>query len=187
MNKILLPFEDDIQALIEGCVKNDRRAQELLYKKFYAAMAALCARYISNEQDSMQVLNDGFLKVFKNIQSFDVAKAGIYTWVRKIMINTAISFLRKQPIVYAGDISALDQEATIENSIIQKLDADELLSIIKKLPKATQLVFNLYTVDGFNHREIAEMLGISEGTSKWHVSEARKQLKQSIMKLQKIS
>jgi RNA polymerase sigma factor (sigma-70 family) len=183
----LLPIEDDIQALIEGCVKNDRRAQELLYKKFYAAMAALCARYISNEQDAMQVLNDGFLKVFKNIHSFDATKAAIYTWIRKIMINTTISFLRKQPIVYASDISVMDQEATIENSIIQKLDADELLSIIKKLPKATQLVFNLYTVDGFNHREIAEMLGISEGTSKWHVSEARKQLKQSIMKLQKIS
>jgi RNA polymerase sigma factor (sigma-70 family) len=168
--------------LIEGCKKNDRKAQELLYKKFYVAMTVLCIRYISNQQDAMQVLNDGFLKVFKNIQLYDAAKASLYTWIRKIIINTAISFLRKQPITYTIDASAVNDEVVIENTIIQKMDADELLSIIKKLPKATQLVFNLYTVDGFNHREIAEMLGISEGTSKWHVSEARRLLKQLIMR-----
>ncbi len=180
------PIEDDIHALIEGCKKNDRKAQELLYKRFYAAMAALCIRYIPNPQDVMQVLNDGFLKVFKSIQTYDALKSSLYTWIRKIMINTSIDFLRKQPIVYAIDISGMTEEPAVENFIVQKLDADELLAIIKRLPKATQLVFNLYTVDGFNHREIGELLGISEGTSKWHVSEARKQLKQSIALLQKI-
>lgn len=181
------PAEDDIQALIEGCKKNNRQAQELLYKKFYVAMASVCARYISNQQDAMQVLNDGFLKVFKNIKSYDAGIASLYTWIRKIIINTAIDFLRKLPVAYTTDLSDIKEETTIENHVIQKMNADELLNLIKELPKATRLVFNLYTVDGFNHREIAEMLSISEGTSKWHVSEARKQLKQSIMKLQKIS
>jgi len=183
----LPPAEDDIQALIEGCKKNNRQAQELLYKKFYVAMASVCARYISNQQDAMQVLNDGFLKVFKNIKSYDAGIASLYTWIRKIIINTAIDFLRKLPVAYTTDLSDIKEETTIENHVIQKMNADELLNLIKELPKATRLVFNLYTVDGFNHREIAEMLSISEGTSKWHVSEARKQLKQSIMKLQKIS
>jgi RNA polymerase sigma factor (sigma-70 family) len=182
----LPPTEDDISVLVEGCVKNDRKAQELLYKKFYVAMASLCARYISNQQDAMQVLNDGFLKVFKNIHLYAAAKASLYTWIRKIMINTAIDFFRKQPAIFTRDLSAMNEEAVVESSVIQKIDADELLQSIKRLPKATQLVFNLYTIDGFNHREISEMLGISEGTSKWHLSEARKQLRQSISLLQKV-
>jgi RNA polymerase sigma-70 factor (ECF subfamily) len=175
----LPPVEDDIQALIKGCKQNDRKAQELLYKRFYVAMGSLCARYINNQQDAMQVLNDGFLKVFSNIKSYDPGKAGIYTWMNKIMINSAIDFLRKRPIIYSSDLSDRE-EPSIENSIIEKMNADELLSLIKQLPTATQLVFNLFTIDGFSHREVSEMLGISEGTSKWHVSEARKQLKQSI-------
>ena len=179
------PIDDDIQVLIEGCKKNDRKAQGLLYSKFYVQMAALCARYVSNQQDAAQVLNDGFLKVFRKIHSYDAAKAGLSTWIGKIMINTAINFLRTNKIIYASDESAIAEEAAIETSIIQKLDAEELRSLIRQLPKATQLVFNLYTVDAFNHREIAEMLGISEGTSKWHLSEARKQLRKSIESLQK--
>ena len=171
---------DDIQILIEGCKKNDRKSQELLYKKFYVAMASLCMRYISDQQNAMQVLNDGFLKVFRNIKSYDATKAGFYTWLRKIIINTAIDFLRKFPVAYNNDLSALPEDTAIENSIIEKMNADELLSHIKRLPPATLIVFNLYTIDGFNHREIAEILGISEGTSKWHLSEARKQLKRLI-------
>ena len=179
------PIDDDIQVLIEGCKKNDRKAQELLYTKFYVPMAALCARYVSNQQDAVQVLNDGFLKVFRNIRSYDAAKAGLSTWIGKIMINTAINFLRTKPVVYTSDITTMIEEGAIENNIIQKLDADELRALIRELPKATLLVFNLYTIDGFNHREIGEMLGVSEGTSKWHLSEARKQLKKSIELLQK--
>ncbi len=177
------PADDDIQALIEGFKKNDRKAQELLYKRFYVSMGSLCARYVSNQEDAMQVLNDGFLKMFTNIKSYDAGKASFYTWVRKIIINTAIGFLRKSPLAYTSDLSDMKEEISIENHIIEKINADELLNLIRQLPAATQLVFNLYTVDGFNHREIGEMLGIREGTSKWHVSEARKKLKQSIMML----
>ena len=170
--------EDDIQQLIEGCKKNDRKAQELLFKKFYVAMSSLCIRYINDQQDAMQVLNDGFLKVFQNIDAYNPYKASLYTWIRKIVINTALDFLRKKPLFNSTDLSDIEEESSVENSIIQKMNADDLLNTIKQLPAATQLVFNLYTVDGFNHREIAETLNISEGTSKWHLSEARRQLKQ---------
>jgi len=172
---------DDIESLIEGCKKNDRKAQELLYKKFYIAMSSLCIRYINNQQDAMQVLNDGFLKVFKNIGMYNPYQAGFYTWIRKIMINTAIDFLRKRPITYTTDFSDFKEEPIIENNVVQKMNADDLLSNIQQLPPATQVVFNLYTVEGFNHREIGEMLTISEGTSKWHLSEARKLLKKLIV------
>ena len=172
--------EENISTIIEGCIKNDRKAQALLYRKFYVTMAALCSRYINNRQDAMQVLNDGFLKVFQNIQSYNPAKAGLSIWIGKIMINTAINTLRKRKMTFASDTSVLEEESAIESNSIQELEADELRSIIWKLPKATQLVFNLYTLDGFSHREIGEMLDISEGTSRWHVSEARKELKKSI-------
>lgn len=185
-NPILALIDDDIQVLVDGCKKNDRKAQELLFKRFYAAMASLCIRYIPDQQDAMQVLNDGFLKIFKGIQTFDSAKGGIYTWIRKIMVNTAIDFLRKKPIIYTQELTELTPTPAIVNMAIQQMDAEELLALIKNLPRATQLVFNLYTVEGYNHREIAEMLNISEGTSKWHLSEARKQLKQSMESIQNI-
>jgi RNA polymerase sigma factor (sigma-70 family) len=143
-------------------------------------MASLCVRYIRDKQDAMQVLNDGFLKVFTKIKLYDADKAGLYTWMRKIIINTTIDFLRKAPVIYTNNLIEIKDETTIENYVIQKMNADELLNLVKQLPGATQVVFNLYTVDGFNHREIGEMLNISEGTSKWHVSEARKQLKKLI-------
>jgi len=173
----LTPSADDIQSLIAGCIKNDRRAQEQLYKLFHNAMAALCMRYAKNMEDATEVMNDGFLKVFKNIQQYEAGKAAISTWIRTIMIHAAIDFLRKKKVNYI-DKPLYEEEAGIENEAIQKTDADILLAMIRQLPTATQLVFNLYAIDGFNHVEIASLLDISEGTSRWHVSEARKQLKQ---------
>lgn len=175
---------DDIQRLIAGCKKNDRRAQSQLYGHFYRAMATLCTRYTKNEQDASEILNNGFLKIFKNINQFDPGKAVLYTWMRRIMIHSAIDFLRKQRVTFTSSLSDINEEKGVENEVIQNMDADELLRLIRQLPAGTQAAFNLYIVDGFTHREIAEMIGISEGASRWHVSEARKQLKQLIMLLQ---
>src|SRR5580704_526947 len=102
-------------------------------------MASLCIRYISNQQDAMQVLNDGFLKIFKNIDSYSPFKASLYTWIRKIIINTALDFLRKKTLKYSDDISDLETEPAIVNSVVQKIDAEDLLNAIKQLPAATQL------------------------------------------------
>lgn len=102
------------------------------------------------------------------------------------MINTAINFLQRKKIIFGSFLPGLQEETIIENDILLKLDAEDLLNLIKQLPAATQLVFNLYTVEGFTHREIGEMLVISEGTSRWHLSEARKQLKQSIRLTKKL-
>jgi RNA polymerase sigma factor (sigma-70 family) len=165
------------ESVIAGCIAGERKAQELLYDKFSVTMAAICMRYTKSKDDALEVLNDGFLKVFKNIHRFDRAKASLYTWMRTIMINTAIDFLkRRQPVLdEMPDTGA--EEPAIENETVLKSDADQLLSLIRKLPPATQTVFTLFTVDGYSHNEIAAQLGISEGTSKWHLSDARRQLK----------
>lgn len=169
--------------LINGCIRNDRRAQELLYKQFYDAMASICMRYTQNENDAVEVLNNGFLKVFKYIQQFDQQKAGLYTWIRKIMINTAIDFIR-QNHKHTGKVELSQvNEPYVASEAILKLDADELLELIRKLPPSTQLVFNLYVVEGFTHKEIGVKMGISEGTSKWHLSEARRLLQKSLKML----
>ena len=170
--------EDDIQILIGGCLKNDRKAQEQLYKKFYHAMMALCVRYAKDKNDALEILNDGYLKVFKNMDQYDAARASLYTWMRRIMINTTIDFLRKRQVYHNMDIlTDMEEEAGIENDAIQKMNGGELLKAIRQLPTTTCTVFNLYAIDGFSHREIAALLQISEGTSRWHLSEARRQLK----------
>jgi len=139
---------------------------------------ALCLRYVRVHSDAVEVLNDAWLKVFKQLTRYDAAKAALYTWMRKIVINTALDSLRKQRLIRNREILTMTgEEPGIENEAISKLSGDELLGLILQLPVTTRLVFNLYSVDGFSHREIASMLGISEGTSRWHLSDARRQLR----------
>ena len=174
----MYPSEDDIQIIIRGCLKNDRRAQEELYKRFYPVMMALCLRYVRDKQDAIEVLNDAFLKIFRQISRYDAAKAGLYTWMRTIVINTALDALRKQKAIRDREtLPERQEEPGIDNEAISKLSGDELLGIIRRLPVTTRLVFNLYIIDGYAHREIASLLSISEGTSRWHLNDARKQLK----------
>jgi len=176
----LPPENHIIDELIAGCIAGKRSAQEQLYDAFYRAMAAICMRYTKNKEDAMEVLNDGFIKVFKHIQRFDRARASLYTWMRTIMINTAIDYLKRQQPAFDELNLTDEEEPAIGNRFVEQADADGLLALIRKLPPATQAVFTLFTVDGYSHQEIAHLLGISEGTSKWHLSDGRKKLKQFI-------
>lgn len=169
--------------LINGCIDNDRKAQEHLYKQFYVAMMSVCMRYTRNEDDAMEVLHNGFLKVYKNIHRFDSLKAGLYTWIRSIMIHSAIDFIR-QNVKHSRQVE-IDKatEPYIDSEAVEKLNAQELLQLVRKLPPATQTVFNLYIIEGFTHKEIGIMIGISEGTSKWHLSEARRLMRKLLKTL----
>jgi RNA polymerase sigma factor (sigma-70 family) len=141
-------------------------------------MMTLCLRYVRERSDAVEVLNDAWLKVFKKLSRYDAAKAALYTWMRTIVINTALDALRKQKAIRCHEVQRIDEETPgIDNDAISKLNGDQLLGLINQLPVTTRLVFNLYSIDGFSHREIAAMLGISEGTSRWHLSDARRQLK----------
>lgn len=168
--------EINIGRIIEGCKKDDRKAQEQLYRNFYRAMMTLCLRYTQNEADAMEVLNTGFYKVYKNIARYDKSKATLYTWIRTIIINSCLDFIRNHhTLTGAGE---LEQAADIHvpPAAISSLSAAEILKLVRELPPVTQAVFNLYVLEGYNHREIGELMKISDGTSKWHLSEARKKL-----------
>lgn len=140
-------------------------------------------RYTKNEEDAVEVLNNGFLKVFNNIHRYERGKASLYTWIRTIIINSCLDFIKsrqnKEPY------KELDETVHIPSDVISKIKADELLHLIRRLPPVTQAVFNLYVIEGYGHKEIGQLLNISEGTSKWHLSEARKSL-QKMIQLQQI-
>ena len=168
--------------VLEGCLKNDRKAQELFYKQFYGPMVNICIRYTRNEEDALEVLHNGFLKVFKHLGTYDATKASPYTWIKTIMVNSAIDFIRaRQKFKNQVELKENHDAGSIDNEAIQRMGSAEVLQLVRKLPTATQTVFNLYVIEGFNHREIGDILGISDGTSKWHLSEARRQLKQLLL------
>ena len=173
---------EHINEIIAGCKKNDRKAQERLYRNFYESMMNLCVRYTKDENDAKLVLNTGFLKVFKNIDKYDSQKAVLYTWIRTIVINSCIDHIKaKQKTTIAGELNETDT-MYVEAEVNTKIDVSEILHLIKNLPAATKAVFNLYVVEDYSHREIADILQISEGTSKWHLSEARKNLKMQLQR-----
>jgi RNA polymerase sigma-70 factor (ECF subfamily) len=176
----LTASEKDITDIIEGCKKDDRKAQEQLYRSYYRAMMNLCLRYTKNESDALVAMNTGFYKVYKNIHRFDGAKASLYTWIRTIIINSCLDSIKNnESLSGAGE---LEQAANIHvpPAVISSMSATEILKLVRDLSPATQAVFNLYVMEGYNHAEIAAMAGISEGTSKWHLSEARKKLRKMI-------
>lgn len=175
--------QENIDAIISGCRNGDRKAQELLYKNYYRVMVTLCLRYTKNEADAVEVLNNAFLKVFKNIQRYEPAQASLYTWIRTVVINCCLDFVMARQKMTSHQELTEDVEVHIPAEVTGRMKAAELLELIRRLSPATQTVFNLYVMEGYNHREIGKMLGISEGTSKWHLSEARKNLQKMIKNL----
>lgn len=164
------------QDLIKGCILNDRRMQELLYKQYCSSMTVLCKSYAKNEEDAIEVLQDGFLKIFQQISKYDSNKSSIYTWMRKIMIHTAIDFLRRQSRKKVAIEWKEEHDPVIDAEALQRMFAQQIQCMLQRLPSITRVVFNLYITEGYNHKEIGNLLNISEGTSKWHLSEARKYL-----------
>jgi len=136
----------------------------------------LCLRYTKNETDAMEALNTGFYKVFKNIQKYEPAKASMYTWIRTIVVNSCLDHIKiKQKTIQPLELTSTP-DIEIDPEIISKMKSAHLLHLVRKLAPATQTVFNLFIIEGYSHKEIAQLLQISDGTSKWHLSAARKQL-----------
>ena len=140
----------------------------------------LCLRYTRNDADAVEALNNGFLKVFKNIQRYEPAQGSLYTWIRTIVVNSCLDFIKVRSRTEQHKELNETTDVDIPAEVVSKMKATELLKLVRELPPATQAVFNLYVIEGYNHKEVAQMLGISDGTSKWHLSEARKSLQQMI-------
>lgn len=171
-SKSTLPEQD----LIKGCILNERRMQELLYRRYCASMMVLCKTYAKNDEDAIEVLQDGFLKIFQQIEKYDANISSLYTWMRQIMVYTAIDFLRKQSRKNVSVEWKDEHDPAIEADALQRMSAQQVQCLLQHLPATTRMVFNLYITEGYNHKEIGDLLNISEGTSRWHLSEARKNL-----------
>lgn len=171
----------ELQELIQGCERNERAAQEKLYRLFYGRMKFLVCRYIDHEEQAEEVLNNGFLRAFKRIGQYDF-KGSFEGWLRKLMFHCVSDYV-KQNSRYKEHMVFVERDEYIDRDHADRLHYNQLLELVQSLPESARVVFNMSVMDGFSHKEIGKMLGISEGTSKWHLSEARKQLKEKIEKL----
>ena len=172
--------EAEIKLILEGCRKNDRRAQEVLYRMLYKFTMSTAMRYSRDEMDAADILSHAFVRIFKYIHMFDESKGTIFSWVKRIVINEGLDHIKSRNRFMDNVEIETVAEPAIDNAALDRLNADEIMTMIQKLPPATHAVFVLYAVEGYKHKEIAEALGISEGTSKWHLSEARKTLQKNI-------
>jgi len=172
-------IEKELQQIIDGCIEQDRHSQELLYKKLYGFAMSICLRYVENRNEASDVLNEGFFKAFTNIDKYDKSWP-FKTWLSKIMHNASIDYYRTN-FKWTQLVGLEKSESKINDATIEhKLDYEDLLSMIQRLPPAYRLVFNLYAVDGYSHEEIAEMTGISASTSRSNLHKARMKLQQML-------
>jgi RNA polymerase sigma factor (sigma-70 family) len=168
--------------LIEGCLKNNRSAQKQLYEKYSRKMFGVCLRYAKSKEEAEDILADAFVQIFVKLSSFK-GDGSFEGWIRRIVVNTSITAYRSN-IKYNlnSDISDIYDISAKDESAIDLLNAQQLKNIIKEMPDGYRMIFNLYAVEGYNHREIGEILGINEGTSKSQYSKAKKWLQNRLEK-----
>lgn len=165
--------------LLKGAVLGDRRMQEQLYQRYAPKMYAVCLRYANHADDAQDILQDGFVKVFKNLEKFR-NEGSFEGWVRRVFVNTAIEHYRKK--VYNDSISEREEE-TIEDqneSALDQLAEKDIIALIQQLSPGYRTVFNMFVIEGYSHKEIAEQLGINEGTSKSQLARAKSMLQKMV-------
>jgi RNA polymerase sigma factor (sigma-70 family) len=168
--------------LIEGCKAQKRDLQKALYQRYSAKMLMVCLRYTKNREEAEDVLQDGFVKLFNNISQFN-GSGSFEGWIRRIMVNTALEAIRKKKMDFSSDdIYNLQTDRESEYDAIGRIALKDLLALIRELPGGCQVIFNLYVIEGYNHREIAEKLSLSEGTSKSQLARARQLLQEKLNK-----
>lgn len=174
------------QQLLENCLKGKEKAQYTLYRKCYGVLLSICRRYSRDHDEENVLLNTGFLKVLNGLQKYRT-EVPFEAWIRRIMINTVIDEHRKnkkykETFEHTGEVDESRSNLQIEyNTAELEFNAEQLLEFIQRLPPMSREVFNMYAIDGYSHREISVALGISGGTSKWHLNNARTKLQEMIL------
>ncbi|WP_026947901.1 RNA polymerase sigma factor [Algoriphagus marincola] len=170
------------EKIISKARKGDQKAQRYLFDSYARPMFLLCLRYVKVQEDAEDLLSSGFTKAFANLDSFEYrSEASFEVWLKRILINECLMFLRKQnkaPLMVEPDESLISNH----EDVIDMLSADTLFGLILHLPEGYRTVFNLFEIEGYTHKEIAEKLGITEGTSKSQLSKAKAALKETIIK-----
>ncbi|MFZ1379220.1 MAG: sigma-70 family RNA polymerase sigma factor [Saprospiraceae bacterium] len=174
----------ELDQIINGCLLADRFCQKALFDRFSGRMMTVCLRYAKNRMEAEDLLQDGFMKVFLNLEQYK-NDGPFEQWIRKIMINNAIKKFHKKS--NQNEIASSDflPEESVEPDVVSSMGEGELLSMINELPDGFRIVFNLYAIEGYSHKEVSEILNIEESTSRSQLAKARKVLQDKLMKFQK--
>lgn len=172
--------------IITACISKDERAEYELYRLTYGYLMSICLRYTSNREEAKEMLNTGFFKILTNLKKYQL-ETSFKAWIHKVMVNTLIDEYRKKKthkdhIQYVEDYEEVHEDTDVNGALV-KMDVEQIHALIVKLPPMSQKVFNMYAIDGFSHKEIAGMLGISEGTSRWHLNFSRNKLQEMILQI----
>jgi RNA polymerase sigma factor (sigma-70 family) len=166
------------EELVSGCVDNDRRAQEALYKRFFPEMMRMCMRHTRDENKAIEIVNTGFLRVFKKIHTF-AFKGSLEGWVRRLVFHSIADYFRENS-KYAYFLVFEEKDEQVSEKCHESFFEEDILTVVRNLPPVSQEVFRLYAIEGYSHAEIGALLSISEGTSKWHLSTARQRLREKL-------
>ncbi len=177
--EIAINLKNQEKDLIQACVNKERWAQKSLYESYYGNLMGVCLRYSNNREDALDILHDGFIKIFKHIEKYQPGTS-LVAWMRRIMVNTAIDFYRKAVRRRTEDLDQVYDQQIQGADAISKLSEQEVLEAVRSLTPSYRTVFNLYVIEGYAHKEIAEKLDITESTSRSNLVKARMKLKQII-------
>ena len=168
------------EELLKGCADNSRVHQEMLYRKYFRSMIRMCMRYTQDRDSALEIVNNGFLRVFKKIDKYS-GKGSLEGWIRKLVFHALSDYFRSQSrTIHFLELE--DRDSAKDATALDHLYFEDLLELVDELPAATKRVFYLYAIEGYSHREISEIAVISTGTSKWHLATARKILQELIAK-----
>jgi RNA polymerase sigma factor, sigma-70 family len=168
------------QEIVEGCIQNDRKFQEMLYKKHFQTMIGMCMRHTSDRETAMEIVNIGFLKVFKKLDTFTFS-GSLEGWIRRVVYHCLSDYYRKNSR-YLQFLVFEDRDVQVLDEPLSNMYAEDIMKMVDLLPPATQNVFRLFAIEGLSHAEIGEQENISVGTSKWHLNAAREKLKALLKK-----
>lgn len=174
----------DEQALIYECLKGSPIAQRKLFEKFAPKMMFVCLRYMKDQQEAEDVLQDGFIKVFQKLNAYENT-GSLEGWIRRVIVNTALDQIRKNSKYgYTEDVDEVGYKIENEDYAFEGLVAQDLMKLINQMPEGYKVVFNMFAIEGYSHKEIADLLGISENTSKSQYSRARAYLREKLEKIE---
>lgn len=180
----------EIETIITDCINNQRESQKKFYTYFYSYATSVCMRYVHTDDDAMEIVNDGFLKIFRELASFkpryEAVEVSLKGWVKRIMVNTAIDHFRKNHR-YQMNVSIDNTKfhwADEAETILDKMSYQEIIQLVQQLSPVYRTVFNLYAIEGFKHEEIAKRLNISVGTSKSNLAKAKMNIQKMILQRQ---
>ncbi len=178
--EIALPANFEERDLIQACIRKERWAQKALYEDYYGTMMGVCLRYANNKEDALDILHEGFIKVFKNLNKYQ-AGTSLNSWMKRIMVNTAIDFYRRMIRRRTEDIEQAYQVSSDDADAVSQYTEKEILAAVQQLSPAYRTVFNLYVLEGYSHKEIGDLLDITESTSRSNLVKARIKLKEILL------